>query len=175
MADITHGTIILTIPDLLTPPQEAGKLTSKQMQKIVKPPKGIGRVCIQAADAIDKAGARFSPPPGVTAGAILDAGMRADTIDQFVLDLDVLRERMRQAQLIFNAEAYLMARKMNRAIKAQMGFDAAVGLMFQKVLDAFAVFARATVNGDEEQTPDDEPVPPEEPPADSPEPVEQAE
>lgn len=174
MADITHGTTVLTMPDLLTPPPEAGKLTGKQLQKIAKPPKGIGRVCTQAAEAIDRAGTSFSPPPGVTADALRNAGTRADTIEQFVLDLDVLRERVRQAQLIFNAEAYMMARKMNRAIKAQMGFDAAVGLMFQKVLDAFAVFANATVNGDEEQSPDDEPVPPEEP-VEQTEPVKQAE
>lgn len=168
MADITHGTITITTPDLLALPAQAGQLTIKDMQRIPKPPRGVGRLCTQAADALERAGATFSPPPGVTAQALREAGERADGIDQFLVDLDVVREKLRQANLLFDAEAWKLARRMNDQIKAQMRHDPALGRMFQKVLEGFAVFASKTTEPTEEPeapaTPDGSEMPTVEPP-----------
>jgi hypothetical protein len=153
MATITHGTTTVQIPDNLELPPQAGKLTAKEMQKIPKPPRGIGRLCVQAADAIERAGASFSPPPGVTPHVLREAGERADDIDQYLIDLDVIREKVRQGNLLFDAEAWKLARRMNDAIKAQMRHDPALVLIFQKVLEAFSVFASRTTETGEEPPP----------------------
>jgi len=157
MADITHGTITLQVPDNLAPPPQAGKLTPKDMSRIPKPPRGVGRLCNQAADALERAGSSFAPPPGVTAQSLREAGQRADGIDQYVVDLDVVREQFRQTNLIFDADAWKQVRRMNGQIKAQMKHDPALALIFQQVLDAFSAFARHTTEPTDEGP---EPTPP---------------
>jgi hypothetical protein len=170
MATVTHGMITIEVAELLALPEQAGKLSTKEMQKIPKPPRGIGRLCAQAADAIERAGETFSPPPGVTPQSLREAGERADGIDQYLIDLDFLREKVRQANLLFDADAWKQARRMNDSIKAQMRHDPALALIFQKVLEAFAVFASKTADQSQGATEEQpaEPAPGPAGPADAP-------
>ncbi|EYF02983.1 hypothetical protein [Chondromyces apiculatus] len=142
MATVTHGTITITIDDLLAPPQQAGKLSKRDIRRTAKAPHSVGRLCNQAADALERAGTTFSPPPGITAQALRDAAMRVDGTDQCLTDLDVVREKFRQSHLIFGADAWKLVRQMNDHVKAQMKHDPEIGVIFQQLVEAFAAFYR---------------------------------
>jgi hypothetical protein len=135
---ITHGTITVSVPDHLAPPEKAGKMTAEDIARIPKPRRGIGLVCEQAAEAMAKAADKFTPPPGVTADSLRDAGQRADEIDPFLIDIDVVREVLRQSNLIFDADAYEQIRKMNDQVKAQAKHNPELLTIFQNLLDYFA-------------------------------------
>jgi hypothetical protein len=138
VAEIKHGTVAVTIADELTPPAQAGTLGPDEVRRIPKPPRGIGLVCEAAADAMEKAGAKFSPPPGVTATTLRSSGDRADSIDQVILDLEVVANKLKQANLIFDADAWEQIRKMHDQVKAQGKHDPELLVMFKPLLDFFA-------------------------------------
>lgn len=158
MAVITHGTVAITIPDNHPLPAQAGKLTKQQIQDMPPPPRITGKVCIQAADAIGRAGVAFSAPPGVTAQSLREAGEAVDNIDTHILDIEVIRRKLLQANRIIGTEAWKQVRQVNDAIKAQMKHDPGLALIFQRVLDAFAVFAAGPVNEDDVEEPVEEVV-----------------
>lgn len=97
MADIRHGTVTVTIADHLAPPPEAGNLGPEEVRRIAKAPRGIGLICDATADVLEKSSGKFAPPPGVTAASLRASGGRADGIDQVILDLEVLLNRLKQA------------------------------------------------------------------------------
>lgn len=150
MAIVQHGSIKIEIPDHLTPPEKAGKLSPDEVKRIPRARRGIGLICNQAADTIEKAGASFSPPPGVSPSSLREAGRKAEEIDQFILDLEIVGQILRQANLLFDADAWEQIRKMNDQVKAQAKHDPALSTLFKQLLDFFALGAR----------PVDAPIPP---------------
>src|SRR5262245_12978539 len=116
---LTHGVVTVTLPGHLAPPVEAGRLSPVEVQSLPKSPHGIGLACAQAADGIDKAGAQFAPPPGVTAASIRLAGRRAEEIDGVIQDLEVILTTAKQANLLFDAEAWRALRRVNDQVKSQ--------------------------------------------------------
>jgi hypothetical protein len=137
MADIRHGTVTVTIADELAPPPEAGNLGPDEVRRIAKAPRGIGLICDSTADAIEKSGGRFSPPTSVTAASLRAAGRRAEEIDQVLVDLEVVLNKLKQANLLFDAEAWEQIRKTNDQVKAQGKHDPEILVMFKPLLDFF--------------------------------------
>jgi hypothetical protein len=138
MADIRHGTVTVTVADEFAPPPEAGNLGPDEVRRIAKAPRGIGLICDATADGIEKSGGRFAPPPGVTAATLRALGKRAEGIDQVILDLDVVLNRLKQANLLFDAEAWEQIRKTNDQVKVLGKHDPEVLVMFKPLLDFFA-------------------------------------
>src|SRR5262245_39735303 len=113
MAEVKHGTIVVTIADELALPEQAGNLSAAEVSRLPKAPRGIGLACTYAADALEKAGERFTAPRDVSKATLLGAADRADGIDQVIVDLEVVLARMKQANLLFDAEAWELLRKVN--------------------------------------------------------------
>ncbi len=143
MADIKHGSVTVTVPNDLTPPANAGKLSPDEVQRIPKAPRGIGLVGAQTADAIDKAGAKLTLPTGVTAAALSAACARADGIDQVIIDLEVVLATLKQANLLFDAEAWELLRRVNGQVKEQMKFAPELEPMFRLLLEFMSRGARS--------------------------------
>jgi hypothetical protein len=148
MAKIKHGTIVLSIPDELTPPDKAGKMKPEEVSRIPKAPHGLGLACARAADAITKAGDAFTLPTGITIEGLIAAGKRAEDIDQVIQDVEVILATLKQANLLFDAEAYTQLRKVNDQVKAQAKHAPALTRIFKQVVDFFAR-ARANKPADE--------------------------
>lgn len=144
MVDIRHGTVTVSIADELAPPPEAGSLGPDAVRRIPKAPRGMGLICETAADALEKAGAKFTPPAGVTAALLRAMGGRAEGMDQVLLDLDVVLNKLKQANLLVDAEAWEQIRKVNDQVKAQGKHAPEVLVMFKPVLDFFARGARSS-------------------------------
>lgn len=147
MTTIQHGTISLEIPDELAPPAKAGKLSPEEVARIPRPRRGIGLVCKQVADAIEKAGQQFTPPKDVTPDMLRAAAKRADEIDQYLIDLEVVKQTLQQANLLFDADAWEQIRKVNDQVKAQVKHDPGLVAMFQQLTDYLA-HAPRTPKGD---------------------------
>ncbi len=137
MATIHHGSITLTIPDDLLPPERAGKLSAEEVSRIPKAPRGIGLICERTADAIRKAGDKFTLPAGITAESIQAAGQRAESIDQVILDVEVILNTLKQANLLFDADAYSQIRQANDQVKAQAKHAPELAMIFKHLLDFF--------------------------------------
>lgn len=138
MAEIQHGTVRVSIPDELPLPAQAGNLSPEEVRRIAKAPRGLGLACDAAADALVKSGGRFAAPAGVNAASLQTSGRRAEGIDQVILDLDVVLNKLKQANLLFDAEAWEQLRKLNDQVKVQGKHDPEVMVMFKPVLDFFA-------------------------------------
>jgi hypothetical protein len=138
VAEIKHGTVVVTIPDELEPPEQAGNLSPEQVQRIPKAKRGLGLVCEATAEALEKAGSTFTPPSDVTAVSLRESGSRAEGIDQVILDLEVVLNKLRQANLLFDAVAWEQIRKMNDQVKTQGKHVPELLVMFKPLLDFFA-------------------------------------
>lgn len=140
MADITvkFGSVAVTTSDTLKLPNEAGNLSTEAITRIPKAPRSVGHLCVAAADAIEKAGKTFTSPAGVTPDSLRQAAQRADGIDLIIHDLEVLLHRYKQANLLFDAEAFEQARKVNDQVKAQAKHDPEIAKAFSLVTQGFA-------------------------------------
>jgi hypothetical protein len=138
MAEIKYGTVTVTIDDALKPPDDAGHLDAKAVQGLAKARHGVGLVCESAAESMVKAGGPLSVPPTLTADALRKAGVRAEQIDQVIRDLDVVRNTLQQANLLFDAEAHIMLGRLNDQVKAQSKDNPALLDMFSMLTTYFA-------------------------------------
>jgi hypothetical protein len=89
-------------------------------------------------ESVEKSGAKFSPPGGVTPASLRTLGKRAEGIDQVILDLEVVLNKLKQANLLFDAEAWEQIRKTNDQVKVQGKHDPEIFVMFKPLLDFFA-------------------------------------
>jgi hypothetical protein len=135
MAEVKHGTVSVNIPDALKPPAKAGNMSPDEVKRLPKAPRGIGLVGVHTADAITKAGDKITLPKEVTAAALLAACERADSIDQVIIDLEVVLATLKQANLLFDAEAWELLRKVNGQVKEQMKYTPELAAMFRVLLD----------------------------------------
>lgn len=140
MADKTvkFGSVVVTVPEHLVPPEEAGSLSPTELSRIPKAPRAVGALCEIAADAMDRAGKSFQPPPGVTADGLRKAGARADGCDLIIHDLEVVLNRFRQANVMGDADAYKLVRQVNDQVKAQGKHSPELHRIFDRLVQSFA-------------------------------------
>jgi hypothetical protein len=138
MAEVKHGTVSVTVADALAPPPKAGNLSAEEVKRLPKARRGIGLACEQTADAIEKLGPKFTLPAGVTAASLRTMGSRAEDIDQVITDLEVVLATLKQANLMFDAEAWEQIRKVNDQVKAQAKHDPELLAPFKALVDYFA-------------------------------------
>lgn len=147
MGKIKHGHISVTIPDELDPPEKAGKMTPEEVSRIPKAPRGLGLACEKAAAAIKKAGKKFTAPAGITPDGLVAAGDRAEGIDLVINDMEVVLQVAKQANLLFDADAYEQLRKVNDQVKAQGKHDPELLTIFKDIIDYFARGPRTPKGG----------------------------
>jgi hypothetical protein len=138
MAELKHGALVLTLPDDLVVDERAGKLSTKEIRRIPKVPRGVGVACAHAADAMRKAGGSFTPPAKITPDGLEAAGRRANGIDQVIVDAEVLLRTLKQANLLFDAAAWEQLRKVNDQVKAQAKHAPELLAIFRPLIDFFA-------------------------------------
>jgi hypothetical protein len=144
MSKLEHGTVSITFPDTLALDESSGKLSQDEVLRIPKAPRGIGLICDTTADALEKAGAKFTAPAGVTPESLRAAGARAEGIDQVILDLEVVMNTLKQGNLLMDAAAWEQVRKMNDQVKSQGKHDAELLVIFKPLLDFFVKGPRPT-------------------------------
>jgi histidinol-phosphate/aromatic aminotransferase/cobyric acid decarboxylase-like protein len=142
MAEINAGTVTVVLPEGVELDARSGQLNTEDKRALPKARKGIGLACDQTATALEKSEGGFIVP-NVTAAALRAAGKLAEDIDQIIEDLSVANEILKQGNLLADAEAYTMLRKVNQQVKAQSQFDASLKERFQAVIAYFAASPRS--------------------------------
>jgi len=138
MAEIKHGTVTVILSDHVKPPERAGRMDQNEMNALAKARRGVGLVCEDAADSITKVGSKLTLPPDVTAAALQAAGRRAEDVDQVIVDLELVLNTVKQANLVFDSEAHLLLGRVNDAVKAQSKQNPELQIAFQSVQSYFA-------------------------------------
>ena len=142
MITITEGSVSVSLADDLAPPAKAGHMSKSDVNHLPKAHRGLGLACDLTADAMEKAGAKFTAPAGVTPASLRAAGKRAEDIDKAITDLSVVLETLKQANLLFDADAWEQLRKVNDLLNAQAKHDKSLSTIFQALVAYFARPAR---------------------------------
>lgn len=136
--EIKEGAVSVTLPDALKLPAEAGSLDADAIRRIEKTRSGLGVTCQATAASMAKKGDEFQVP-GVTAAELADLGLQADLADQVIEDLRTILHRLQQGNLLIDAKAQEMLRRVNAQVNAQGKFDAN---LFERFATIGAYFGR---------------------------------
>jgi hypothetical protein len=129
MAEISFGPISVTIPDSITIPEQAGNLSPLEVRRMPRARRGLGTACEDTASIMRNLGDSFSVP-GVTADSLESAGQMAEEIDRVIDAVEVVLARLKQANLLIDADAWEQLRKVNDVVNALNKTNPALGLEF---------------------------------------------
>jgi hypothetical protein len=124
MAELTKGTVTVKYDDGIKVPPEAGTLSITDIRRLEKTRRGVGVASLATAEAIRKR--PDLAPKGVTADELEDQGRQADAIDFVIVDLEGILHQLKQANLMIDAKANEMLRKVLANVRSQEKFDASV-------------------------------------------------
>ena len=122
MPELKQGTVSLLIPEHIVVPEQAGELTTRDIQRLEKARRGVGLTCDTTASAMERDPQRLAIP-GIDPAGLRAAGKVAEDIDLVITDLEVILVKLKQANLLLDAEANLMLRKCLAHIRSQQKFD----------------------------------------------------
>jgi hypothetical protein len=137
MTEVKVGTVTIVLPEGMALDPRSGKLSNDEKRSLPKARKGVGLACEQTAAAMEKSEGALVVP-GVEAAALRAAGKLAEDVDQVIEDVTVALEVIKQGNLLADAEAFTMLRKVNQQVKAQSEFDPSLSDRFQAVTAYFA-------------------------------------
>ena len=149
MAEVKVGTVTVILPDGMTLDERAGKLSNDDKKSLPRARKGVGLACDQTAAAMEKSEGALMVP-GVTAATLRAAGALAENFDQVIEDVTVALEIVKQGNLLADAEAFTLLRKVNQQVKAQSQFDPSLSDRFQAVTTYFAASKRSAASTTED-------------------------
>jgi len=141
MAELKKGTVTILLPDGVELPPRAGDLSPEEKRKLPKARKGIGLACTMAAAELEKSD-NLLAVPGVDPASLRKAGYLAEKMDEVIEDLDVSLETLKQANLIDDADAFNLLRKVNDQVKSQSKFEPSIAARFTAVTEYFASSGR---------------------------------
>lgn len=147
MTSYSFGTLTISIPEHLALPSAAGKLSADDVRRLSNPPRGIGKACDEAAACIEKAGAGLPLPPEITPDELRRLGQRAEQIDQVLDDLRVFSQRLMQANLLMDAEAFNALRRIYGIVKSEASWDPGIHQTFQPLFEFFSTYGNRTSSG----------------------------
>lgn len=122
MSTLNEGTVTIQLPEYIQIPADAGTLSTKDMQRMVKARTGIGLACEMTAQAMRQNPTRLNVPE-VNPDELERMGKMAEGMDLILNDLDVLREICRQANLIIDSDTHNMLRRVLAFVRSQEKFD----------------------------------------------------
>jgi siderophore synthetase component len=127
MATLTHGVITVTIPDNLTPHEQAGQLTAKDMQRLAKAPRDVGGGCEDAAAELEESlkdpATALPVSAHITPDALRLAAAKADDTDKIIQNLEYMLSLFKQSNLLHDADAWKLLREVNDAIQSRAKHD----------------------------------------------------
>ena len=109
-------------PSVASLPEKAGHLTPVDAARLPKPRRSVGSTAMSTADAIRRHSDRLTVP-GVTADALEAAARAADEIDGVVADIEALHVVLKQANLLLDAEAHTLLRRVLAHVRSAEKFD----------------------------------------------------
>lgn len=137
MSELVEGVVRISIPDHITIPERAGKMTPDEVARLEKARKGIGLVGEATAQAVAENATRL-PVPGVDVVSLKAMTRAAEDIDRVIENVEAVLVKLRQANALLDAEANEQLRKVMAFVRAQEKFDAGVTSLVQPLVAYFA-------------------------------------
>ncbi len=137
MSSFTQGCITIDLPETLTLPEKAGKLTVAEVRRLPKPRSSLPLVCDAVAESMRKNPDRLCPH-GVTADGLQAAGSFAELINGIVTDLSTTMSVISQSDVILSAEAHVGLRKVLAFVRGQEKFDPRIANLVPELIDYFS-------------------------------------
>jgi hypothetical protein len=138
MTKIKHGRAEIGLPDELGElPERAGTLTPKEVNAIPRARRGLGMASALAAEGIRGAGSALTLDLDLTPESIIEASARAESIDVVIADVEFLLHRLKQGNLLLDAEAYMKLRRLKDAVRTQGKYKPELLTMFAAFLSFF--------------------------------------
>ena len=107
----------VVLPASVSLPEAAGKMSRKEVARLLKAPHGLGVASEQAAMSLISAGPGFTAPKGVTPESLRALGKRSEDLLSLMNDLVVVMSKLSQARLLLDKESFDELRKLNEFVK----------------------------------------------------------
>lgn len=133
MSELRHGRVIVSIPESIALPTAAGTLSDDEVRAIPKARLGLGQACADVADSW--ADVPSFIVPGVTPEDLRAKGESAESIDAVVASMEVMLNKLRQGNLLLDADAWEALRKVNDQVKAQGKHNPEILRIFKRLID----------------------------------------
>ena len=137
MATITEGNVSVVVPEHISIPVEAGTLSKDQVRRLIKARRGVGLACGATAQAMRTYPDRLAVA-GVSPDALDAAGRSAEDIDLVITNLEIVLTTLKQANLLLDAQAHELARRVLATVRATEKFDETVVDLVPQLIAYFA-------------------------------------
>jgi hypothetical protein len=137
MVEIRNRSVVVSVPDDVDIPAEAGKMSSKEVLRLGKGRRGIAEACTQAAEAMRANPERFCPI-GVTPESLETAGRSAAKAEGVRVDVQTVYTQVSQVEMILNGRAHDELRKVLAFIRSQQKFDPRIADLAPCVVEYFS-------------------------------------
>lgn len=125
MTEMTQGNVTISIPDSIEIPDKAGEMSPEEVRRLPKARRGVGPACNATTEAMNKDPERLAPH-GVDKDRLATLGKMAEDIDNVLVDIEAITVRLKQTNLLIDAEAHEELRKVLAFVRSQEKFDARI-------------------------------------------------
>jgi hypothetical protein len=137
VAELRFGSVVVTIPDGVSLPEEAGKLGTDEVRRLAKARNGVKNACDETARAIEATQGSFVPPSDVTPESLRAAGQNAAALNGALASLETAITALKQAHLMFENHAHKSLGKVNDNFKAQSKHNLSIEPEFAELVNYF--------------------------------------
>jgi hypothetical protein len=137
MKEVKHGVVSVVLPGSVNLPEESGKMSKKEVSRLLKAPHGMGVVAEHSASAIEKLGSSFTPPIGVTPASLRESGAESEEMERVINDLFVVLSKLKQGKLLIDHKTHLQLRKLKDLVRAQAKYNPELKILFGPLLTWF--------------------------------------
>jgi hypothetical protein len=143
MKELKYGAVTVVLPDSVQLPARAGKMSKKEVSRLLKAPHGMKLAAEQTAVALQTAGAQLSAPPGITPELLLSlCNGESEALESIIVDLLYLLVALKQGKLLVDAKLHSSLLQLKDIVRAQAKYNPQLSLMFAPLL---ALFEKSSV------------------------------
>ena len=138
MKELKCGAVTVVLPDSVQLPAKAGKMSKKEVSRLLKAPHGMKRAAQHTAVALQTAGAQLSAPPGITPELLLSlCNGESEAIQSVIVDLLNVLLTLKQGKLLVDARLHSVLLPLKDIVRAQARHNPQLLLMFEPLLSMF--------------------------------------
>ena len=138
MSEVKYGRVSVALPASLELPERAGKMSKKEVSRLLKAPHGMRSAAEHAASTLEKLGSSFVTPLGVTPASLRGSGSdESEELEGIIHDLKATLLKLKQGKLLIDHARHLQLRKLKDQVRAQAKYSPELLLLFAPFLATF--------------------------------------
>ena len=138
MSEWKEGRVTVELPESVKLSERAGKISKKDVSRLLKAPRGMGLVVEHTAVALKTAGPSFVAPIGMTPESLRALGIEeSNQLERIIHDLLRMVLKLRQGKLLIDHETHLQLRMLKDQVRVQAKYNPQLLLIFASLLELF--------------------------------------